>query len=75
MCNMKSMLPYMTSFSLPLMHQLLSEILTKLIVPVIEKTNNLGSDQVRHKLACTVTEDGWRLEILDLESRGIVLSV
>ena len=30
------------------------------------------SDQVRHKPACTVTEDGWRLEILDLESRGIV---
>ena len=40
-----------------------------------EKTNNLGSDQVRHILGCTVTEDGKRLEILDLESRGIVLSV
>ena len=26
--------------------------------PVHEKTNNLGSDQVRHKPACTVTEDG-----------------
>ena len=26
--------------------------------PVPEKTNNLGSDQVQHKLACTVTEDG-----------------
>ena len=25
--------------------------------PVCEKTNNLGSDQVRHKPACTVTED------------------
>ena len=43
--------------------------------PVCEKTNNLGSDQVQHKPVCTVTEDGWRLEILDLESRGIVLSV
>ena len=42
---------------------------------VREKTNNLGSDQARHKLGCTVTEDGYRLEILDLESRGIVLSV
>ena len=42
--------------------------------PVREKTNNLGSDQARHKLGCTVTEDGQRLEILDLESRGIVLS-
>ena len=26
--------------------------------PVHEKTNNLGSDQVRHKPACTVTDDG-----------------
>ena len=43
--------------------------------PVNEKTNNLGSDQVRHKPGCTVTEDGLRLEILDLESKGIVLSV
>ena len=33
------------------------------------------SDQVRHKLGCTTTEDGWTLEILDLGSRGIVLSV
>ena len=43
--------------------------------PVREKTNNLGSDQVRHKPGCTVTEDCESLEILDLESRGIVLSV
>ena len=33
------------------------------------------SDQVRHKPGCTATEDGWRLEISDLGSRGIVLSV
>ena len=26
--------------------------------PVREKTNNLGSDQVRHKPGCKVTEDG-----------------
>ena len=26
--------------------------------PVHEKTNNLGSDQVRYKWGCTVTEDG-----------------
>ena len=26
--------------------------------PVREKTNNLGSDQARHKPACTVTEAG-----------------
>ena len=37
----------------------------KSIEPVPEKTNNLGPDQVRHKTACTVTEDGLRLEILD----------
>ena len=33
-----------------------------------ELTSNLGSGQVRHKPGCTVTEDGERLEILDLES-------
>ena len=43
--------------------------------PVREITNNLGSDQVRLKPGYTVIEDGQRLEILDLESRGIVLSV
>ena len=34
-----------------------------------------GSDQVQHKPDCTATEDGYRLEILDLDRRGIVLSV
>ena len=33
------------------------------------------SDLVRHKLGCAVTKDGKRLEISDLGSRGIVLSV
>ena len=28
------------------------------------------SDKVRHKPGCAATEDGWRLEILDLGSRG-----
>ena len=32
-------------------------------------------DQVRHKPGCTTTEDDYRLEILDLGSRGIVLTV
>ena len=32
------------------------------------------SNQVRHKPGCTTTEDGYRLESSDLESRGIVLS-
>ena len=43
--------------------------------PVREKTNNLGSDKVRHKPGCTVTEASWKLEILDLGRRGIELSV
>ena len=33
------------------------------------------SDQVRHKPGCTTTEDDKRLEISDLGSRGIVLSM
>ena len=32
------------------------------------------SDQLWHKPVCTTTEDGQRLEILNLESRGITLS-
>ena len=40
-----------------------------------EKTNILVSDLVRHKLGCTATEDGYRLEISDIEIRGIVLSM
>ena len=33
------------------------------------------SDQVLHKPGCTATEDGWKLEISDLGSKGIVLSL
>ena len=32
-------------------------------------------EQVRQKLICTISEDGQKLEISDLESIGIVLSV
>ena len=39
------------------------------------KTNNVFSEQVRHKSGCTVTEAGWKLEIPDLKRRGSVLSV
>ena len=39
------------------------------------RTNNVVSEQIRQTPSCTSTEDGKRLEILDLESRGIVLSV
>ena len=35
---------------------------------------NVVSEQVRHKAACASTEAGYRLEILDLRRRGIVLS-
>ena len=52
-----------------------SSFLLILYEPVHEKTNNLGSDQVRHKPGSAITEDDYRLEILDLESRGIVLSM
>ena len=47
----------------------------RLFEPRHEKTNILVSDLVRHKPGCTTTEDGKRLEISDLESRGIVLSM
>ena len=40
----------------------------------MKKNNNVVFEQVLHKPSCTSTEDGWRLEILDLESKGIVLS-
>ena len=33
------------------------------------------SDQVPHKRGCTATEDGKKLEISDLERRGIVLCI
>ena len=33
------------------------------------------SDQVRQKPVCAATEDGYKLEILNLRRRGIVLSV
>ena len=36
----------------------LRQIVTMPNEPVHEKTNNLGSHQVRHKPACTFTEDG-----------------
>ena len=43
--------------------------------PCHEKTNVLVSDLVRHNPGCAATEDGERLEILNLGSRGIVLSM
>ena len=34
-----------------------------------------GSDPIQHKLACTVTEEGLKLKILDLRNTGILLSM
>ena len=39
------------------------------------KTNNVVSEQVRHKRTCTSIEDGQKLEISDLRRRGSVLSM
>ena len=50
-------------------------LLITLIEPRHEKNHNMGFDQVQHKSACTVTEAGYKLEILDLRRREIVLSV
>ena len=36
------------------------------------KTNNVVSDQVQHKPACTVTEDGKKLKSFELSRGGIV---
>ena len=41
--------------------------------PHCVKTCLWGSNQARHKPGCIATEDGQRLEIRDLERRGIVL--
>ena len=53
----------------------LSLLIENVNEPRHEKTSILVSDRVRHKPGCTATEDGLRLEISDLESRGIVLSM
>ena len=44
------------------------------IEPPRGKTNNVVSEQVRHKPACTSTEKSKKLEISDLSRRGILLS-
>ena len=45
-----------------------------IVEPPRGKTNNVVSEQVRHKPACTSTEKSEKLEISDLSRRGIVLS-
>ena len=60
-----------------LQYQIKQILLDIIIESCHEKTNILVSDLVQHKPGCTASNDGWslRLEILDLESRGIVLSM
>ena len=43
--------------------------------PVTRKPVLVVSDQLRHKPACTVTEQNSQLEFLDFGKRGIVLSL
>ena len=40
-----------------------------------EKTKNVDSDQDRHKPSFASTEDDENLEMLDLERRGVELSM
>ena len=48
---------------------------TVLFEPRQGKTRNVVSEQVRDKPACTVTEKGLKLEILDIRRREIALFV
>ena len=60
-----------------------SIIYIKQVIPMIQSNLSLvvrkpvfgASDQIGHKPSCTATEDSLRLEISDLESKGIGLSV
>ena len=47
----------------------------KVFEPQSEKNNNVVFELFQHQPSCRNTEDGWRLENLGLETRGIVLSV
>ena len=51
-----------------------TKVMLKTYEPPRGKTNNVVSEQVRHKPACTSTEKSYNLEISDLSRRGIVLS-
>ena len=48
--------------------------ITIVFEPPHGKTNNVVSEQAWHIPACTATEAGQKLEILDLSRGGIVLS-
>ena len=44
------------------------------LVHVTRKPVIRVSDQVRLKLACSATKTRWRLEILDIETRGFLMT-
>ena len=49
-------------------HYMASEDNVSIIEPHHEKTNNVVSEQARHKPSCASTKYGYKLEILNLES-------
>ena len=55
-----SLVPLFKAFGIMLIHDTLELVPSYpfILEPVREKTNKLGSNQVRHKLGCTVIEDG-----------------
>ena len=65
----------METDNLPLLGVSRNIVATTINEPPRGKTSNVVFEQVRHKSGCTVTEDDLRLEISDLERRGIVLCV
>ena len=50
-------------------------LMVKYMTSIMRKPVSEVSDQFQHKLDCTAKENGWTLEIADLESRGIILSL
>ena len=73
------MLPAEPSSRVTKSHMVAYEVNRQKDVPLNEpsrgKTNNVVSGQVRHKPTCTSTEKSQKLEISDLNRRGILLSV
>ena len=51
------------------------KVIMNYVICVARKHGFGVSDQVQHKHDCTATEDNQILEISDLKSRGIVLSL
>ena len=56
-----------------LIKHIYQHVFIKMSLVFCENQSSRVFDQVWHKLGCAVKEDGERLEISDLGSRGIVL--